>query len=100
MGVEDVTQFHTATQNVLSQILGEGTLAKKLRLLADTVGVASPGHSAVFGSACRKAASLASRMTLYQDHQEASAAIVKSCGVAIGLTMGEIDDIKRRIKVV
>merc|ERR1711957_780913 len=97
LSLQDVAQLSDTTQNALSNILGDGTQAKKLRFLADTVGVSSPENSALFHSTCRKAASLASRMTLYQDQQEPSAEIVKSCGVAIGLTKGKIDDINRRI---
>ena len=47
---EDVATFHTATQTTLNGILGEGTSARKLRSLADTMGVSSPEHCAAFQS--------------------------------------------------
>ena len=95
--LEDVATFHAAAQTALNRILGEGTRARKLRCLADTVGVSSPEHSAAFQSTCRKAAALAGRMAVYQDQRQTSAAMAKSCAAAVASTMREIEDIERRI---
>mmetsp|Transcript_22186 Transcript_22186/g.44586 ORF Transcript_22186/g.44586 Transcript_22186/m.44586 type:complete len:550 (+) Transcript_22186:77-1726(+) len=77
--VEDISQYSAAVQNVLAQIVGDGMHAKRLRLLADALGCEKTEETFRFNLLCRRAASLAYQMSLYQSQREASALTMKRC---------------------
>eukprot|EP00984_Skeletonema_dohrnii_P016484 scaffold7345_cov137-Skeletonema_dohrnii-CCMP3373.AAC.2 len=77
--VEDISQYSAAVQNVLAQIVGDGMHAKRLRLLADALGCEKTEEAFRFNLLCRRAASLAYQMSLYQSQREASALTMKRC---------------------
>jgi len=77
--VKDISQYSAAVQNVLAQIVGDGMHAKRLRLLADALGCEKTEETFRFKMLCRRAASLAYQMSLYQSQREASALTMKRC---------------------
>ena len=91
--------------NANVQITGDGSHAKRLRLLADMVGLPNDNNddisdcsSILFQSKCREAAQLAHRMSLYQDQQEASANAVEICVQTIRLTEEKVSDLERSME--
>ena len=102
---DDITQFHMTVCNANVQITGDGSHAKRLRLLADMVGLPNDKNddisdccSILFQSKCREAAQLAHRMSLYQDQQEASANAVEICVQTIRLTEEKVSDLERSME--
>lgn len=78
--LDDMSQYTSAIQNVLAQIVEDGFHAKRLRLLADVLGCSPTEEEALrFKILCRRAACLAYQMSLYQSQQETSALITERC---------------------
>ena len=86
----DISQYISAVQNVLAQIVGNGLHAKRLRLLADVLGYSPTEEAFRFKMLCRRAACLAYHMSLYQSQKEASALTTERCKLDIDMKAEEL----------
>ena len=80
--MEDVNRYHTAIRSVSAHIIGDGRHAKRLRFLADAVGLPTNEEiedSLTFRMVCRKGAYFAHKMALCQDQIVASAVMMERC---------------------
>ena len=98
ISLDDLSRLYTAIHNVSMQIIGEGMHAKRIRFLADNVGVSGNGaYSLAFKYTCKRAANLAYSMTLFQDEQDAIVKMMKLCDEQIGLTKQDISNVECRL---
>ena len=94
----DVDRFQHATCEVLQQIAGDGTQAKRLRLLSDTVGYSSTQQSP--STLYQKAAKLSCQMTLLDDQSKLLAQSVKKTKVYIEETEKELKAVENRVQYI
>ena len=92
-----ISQFSSAVQNVLAQIVGDGVHAKRLRLLADVLGCSPSEDAFRFKILCRRAAFLAYQMSMYQSQQEASTLTLERCKLDLEMKETEIRLDSRRL---
>ena len=77
--LDDVSQYISAVEIILAQVIGENSHAKRLRLLADTVGTSRKEDSVMFQRICRRASQLTHKMSLYQSQQERTSHTKERC---------------------
>lgn len=95
--MEDVNRYHTAIRSVSAHIIGDGRHAKRLRFLADAVGLPTNEEiedSLTFRMVCRKGAYLAHKMALCQDQIVESAIMMETCEAAMALAKEEISRVE------
>ena len=96
--LDDISQFSSAVQNVLAQIVGDSLHAKRLRQLADVLGCLPSEDAFRFKILCRRAAVLANQMSNYQRQKEASSLTLSRCKMdligkekEIGIDLNHLD---------
>lgn len=97
--LDDISQFSSAVQNVLAQIVGDSLHAKRLRQLADVLGCLPSEDAFRFKILCRRAAFLAYQMSMYQSIQEASTLTLRRCKMDLDVKEKEISIDSYRLDV-
>jgi hypothetical protein len=100
---EEVALFKQSTQDILMQIVGDGTHAKRLRLLADAVGhesVPAEPFSLHLNLLCLKAAHLSRQLTLLDDQSKTLYKSMEEIEKSIGQTQTELKVMENRIQYI
>jgi hypothetical protein len=93
MSLDEITRLHDRIHNVLMQIVGDSSQARRFRFLADTVGIADVNDSSSFTGYISynfhligtKAAHLARRMAICHDQREAMQRVVNEHALKVNL---------------
>ena len=100
MTPEDLSRCLDAIPNIGAEISGEGTRARRLRFLADAVGLGSDEdvlrESQRFRSVCVRAGRLARDMATCQDRREMVDGMIGGCEAAVRSTGLDARRAKRR----
>ncbi|KAL7481651.1 hypothetical protein ACHAW6_007330 [Cyclotella cf. meneghiniana] len=101
---DDVIRFQEATSFVLTQILGDGAHAKRLRLLADVVGYTSSDEATSrepfswhFNVLCQKAANLSRQMAFYEQQANRMTMAVLQLETEIELIQEKVRVMENRV---